>query len=107
MLEDGTARIIKYTGKAGVLTLPARLDGYAVTIIGKESFSKYDSLTCVTLPDSVTSIADNAFSKCSDTLTFTVPRYSCAERYCERHKFPYIYAKPEIIDRMRGIFTRH
>ena len=38
LLEDGTAEITMYTGKATELEVPGKLDGYAVTSIGKGAF---------------------------------------------------------------------
>lgn len=38
LLEDGTAKITQYTGKAAQLTIPTTLDGYSVTSIGDWAF---------------------------------------------------------------------
>lgn len=38
LLEDRTAEITMYTGKATELEVPSKLDGYAVTSIGEEAF---------------------------------------------------------------------
>ena len=62
LLEDGTAEIAGYNGNATELTVPAEIDGYAVTSIGDRAFFWCDSLTSITLPGSITSIGDNAFS---------------------------------------------
>ena len=60
--DDGSASITKYNGEADALTVPAELDGHTVTSIGDSAFSRCDSLTTITLPDSVTSIGDEVFN---------------------------------------------
>lgn len=56
ILDDGTAQITDYTGKAATLTIPSTLGGKTVTSIGSTAFSMCSSLTSVTIPDSVTEI---------------------------------------------------
>ena len=68
LLEDGTAKITKYSGKAAQLTIPTTLDGYNVTSIGDKAFSYCDSLTSV-----------------------TVSRNSYARQYCIDNGLPYTY----------------
>ncbi|NLZ88365.1 MAG: leucine-rich repeat domain-containing protein, partial [Clostridiales bacterium] len=61
LLEDGAAEISDYRGEASSLSIPSTLDGYTVTSIGDWAFSYCDSLTSVTIPDSVTNIGGWAF----------------------------------------------
>ena len=112
LLEDGSAEIVKYNGSALVLVIPAELDGHAVSSIGDKAFI-FAGLTSITLPDSLTTLDDYAFSDCSsltavsipdnltsisrnafdgcDRLTLTVPRDSYAKQYCDEHGLRYIY----------------
>ncbi len=62
VLYDGTAEITHYTGSAETLVIPSEIDGYKVTSIGEYAFEDCDSLTSITIPDSVTSIGYGAFS---------------------------------------------
>lgn len=90
LLDDGTAEITWYNGKAENLTIAAQLDGYPVTAIGDGVFSWRSSLTAITIPDSVTSIGEYAFSWCS-SLTLTVTRDSYAAQYCKEKGLNYTY----------------
>ena len=58
---DKTCEITDYTGSATTLIIPSQLDGYTVIRIGDSAFFKCDSLTSVTIPNSVTSIGWHAF----------------------------------------------
>ena len=72
LLEDGSAEITGYSGDAEVLEIPAELDGYSVTSIGKSAFFHCKNLTSVTIPDSVTSISDYAFLDCYGLTSITL-----------------------------------
>ena len=73
LLDDGTAEITWYNGKAENLTIAAQLDGYPVTAIGDGVFSWRSSLTAVSIPDSVTAIGDGAFAYCFSLTVITIP----------------------------------
>ncbi len=64
--NGGTITINGYSGTAGTLTIPVRINGLPVTSIGNSAFINVTSLTSVTIPDSVTSIQDSAFAYCVD-----------------------------------------
>ncbi len=64
LLDDGTAELTKYVGKADALTIPDALGSHAVTSIGDQAFSGCYKLTSVTIPDSVTSVGANCFASC-------------------------------------------
>ena len=61
---------------SGDITIPSSINvndaEYPVSSIGKSAFSSCSSLTSVTIPNSVTSIGDGAFSDCSLT-SITIP----------------------------------
>ena len=61
LLEDGTAEITRYRGKAGSLEVPDELDGHVVTAIGDDSFSYLSHPATVTLLNTVTTIGNSAF----------------------------------------------
>src|SRR5271169_3370866 len=78
---DGSANIVAYAGPPWVVTIPTNINGLTVTTIGEVAF-KGDSLTSVTIPDSVTNIVEVAFFECSSLTAITVdtnnPAYSSA-----------------------------
>lgn len=68
-----TAKILKYTGTGGNIVIPSELDGVAVTAIGENAFEGTDTLTGVTIPDSVTNIGNDAFCDCLSLSSVTLP----------------------------------
>lgn len=75
ILDDGTVEISKYNGLESSVTIPGTIDGKTVTGIGVGAFSyDYDnSITSVTIPDSVTSIKDSAFESCTALTNVNIP----------------------------------
>ena len=65
---NGTACIAAYIGEASTVIVPAKLDGHDVTAIGAEAFIFGENVTSVSLPDSVTQLAEKAFL-CAEKLT--------------------------------------
>ena len=57
---DNTLTITGYIGQGGAVTIPSTIYNLPVTSIGVEAFF-YSSLTSVTIPNSVTSIEEEAF----------------------------------------------
>ena len=95
--NSGNATITGYVGNGGDITIPSSLDGHPVTGIGSYVFYGFGSklrsvtipygvlligsyafadcwLTNVTIPSSVTSIEDGAFSYCYDLTNITLPQ---------------------------------
>lgn len=56
-----------------VLTVPATVDGQAVTSIGDSCFENVTGITTIYLPDTVTAIGERAFSQCDDLRGLSVP----------------------------------
>lgn len=73
LLEDGTAQIVGCDQLAISMTLPAEVDGHAVTAIGADAFYHLESLTSVTIPDGVTTIGDGAFYGCIFLTDIIIP----------------------------------
>ena len=64
LLEDGTAKITSYKGTEENLQIPDQLNGYTVTSIGDEAFSRLSSLASVTIPKSIQNMDANPFLGC-------------------------------------------
>jgi hypothetical protein len=77
--NNGAITITRYNGSGDSVAIPATTNGLPVTGIGYEAFYS-SSLTNVTIPNSVTSIGNAAFSYCSSLTSITVdpsnPAYS-------------------------------
>ena len=73
--ENGSG--ITVTGYEGELPddliLPGEINGKTVIAIGDNAFWGCDSLTSVTIPDSVTSIGNGAFGNCDSLTSVTIP----------------------------------
>ena len=94
----GSVTITRYTGKAGVVDIPERIQGLPVRAIGgyveknnrreseasylgvdryyytyKGSFEKCETLISVTIPSSVIFIGRKAFSQCGGLASVTIP----------------------------------
>ena len=70
---DNTAVIVtRYNGTAADVTIPSRYKGKPVTAIEHAAFFN-SAVTSVTIPDSVTSIDDNAFGFCSQLTNISIP----------------------------------
>lgn len=72
---DNTAVIVtnyKYNGAAADVTIPSRYKGKPVTTIGHAAFFN-SAVTSVTIPDSVTSISDDAFVNCPKLTNISIP----------------------------------
>ena len=79
VVSDGEAEIYNDsyaaipTGTAGAIAVPAVLGGCPVTRIGNYAFLWCESLTGVTIPNSVKSIGSGAFYGCSSLPSLSIP----------------------------------
>ncbi len=73
IVDDAKITITGYSGETTTVQIPAKIDGMEVTGIGKEAFWNCDSLTSITIPNSVTSIGEEAFRDCDSLTSITIP----------------------------------
>lgn len=74
VLDDGTAEIVSYAVyiQEGHISIPEQVNGIPVSSLGNKSFD-YIHMDSVTIPDSVVSIGDNAFSNCDKLTEIKIP----------------------------------
>ncbi len=60
--------LVKYHGASDTVEIPD-----CVTSIGNQAFSRCESLTSITIPNSVTSIGNRAFGGCTSLTSITIP----------------------------------
>ena len=70
---DGEAVITEYTGSSDVVEVPSEIEGAPVTKIGTYAFEAQYDITSVTLPESITLIAEGAFMDCSSLESINIP----------------------------------
>jgi hypothetical protein len=68
---NGTITITGYTGTNANVVIPTTIDGLPVTSIGAHAFQSA-SINTVTIPNSVTSMGEDAFGSCSSLTAITV-----------------------------------
>ncbi|MBQ8860253.1 MAG: leucine-rich repeat protein [Ruminococcus sp.] len=69
VMEDDTVKITRYDSLDITYNIPDEIDGKIVTVIGKKAFKECHALTNVTIPDTVTTIENQAFEKCDKLKT--------------------------------------
>ena len=85
-----TITIIEYIGNDTNVVIPAYIDEKKVTCIGEGAFFECDSLTSITIPDSVTSIGEGAFRYCDSLRSVYINNIT---KWCEID-FASYYANP-------------
>jgi len=108
-MESGT--ITKYIGDGGDVIIPSEIDGVTVKSIGSRAFyaSTFgDTVTSVTIPDSVTSIGDLAFSGCNELTSLVVPESVTSignSAFSWNHKLTSVTIPENITDISDELFT--
>ena len=73
VMDDNTVKITGYSGSASSLEIPAEINGMPVISIGYMAFALCESITSITIPNSVTSIGGNAFANCPLLVSVLIP----------------------------------
>lgn len=72
-LDDGTLGIIRYSGDAQKVRIPAKINGIPVTVIKGEAFNNLDNLQGVFLEEGIKIISTWAFSNCTNLSEVILP----------------------------------
>ena len=67
------ARLVKYIGNGGAVTLPAYYRDYPVTVIDRNAFSGNTAITELVFSETNTTVAEYAFMSCTSLETVTIP----------------------------------
>lgn len=71
--EDGKCTVISYLGESTEIVIPETIAGYQVVELQGKLFNKNSSITSAYIPDSVTTIGNNAFSECRSLVNIHLP----------------------------------
>ena len=72
-VSGASVTITGYTGSGGNVAIPATIDSKPVVSIGDNAFRYCNSLTNITIPDSITRIGYYAFQNCTGLTSITIP----------------------------------
>lgn len=73
-VSDTGVTIIRYYGSGGAVEIPDTIAGKPVTSIGSDAFSGCESLTEITLPDSLKDIGSRAFNRCTSLKSVNISK---------------------------------
>jgi hypothetical protein len=72
--KDGSIRLTAYTGVGGAVILPDTIEGKPVTTLGEGLFKNSESLTALSIPESVTSIEKDLLTGCRTIKVLRTPQ---------------------------------
>ena len=72
VFDKTTGTITGYTGPGGAVEIPSKISGVDVVVIAS-AFQGKDTITSVTIPNSVTVIGREAFSRCTNLISVNIP----------------------------------
>lgn len=74
VLKSGALRITKFVGfDEREITIPNKLDGIDVTVVGENAFAKCTGIHKVIIPEGITTIENGAFCGCESLMTVLLP----------------------------------
>lgn len=72
ILEDGTAKVISYSGKEKIFEIPSELYGHTVSTLSEFAFYYGVPTSEVTIPDTIVSLGANPFLRCENLTKINV-----------------------------------
>ncbi len=79
ILDDGSVKITEYNGTEAAVTVPDKIDGKDVTVIGAGAFSQNSGIESLVIPGSVKAIDWNAVTFCTKLNTVTIQEGALTE----------------------------
>lgn len=79
VLENDTIKTVSYDGSSKKYTVPSKIDGKAVTVIGAHTFSGCPELEALTIPGSVKELQEMAIAYCPKLTSLTIKAGSLKE----------------------------
>ena len=73
MLENGTAELCGYVGAGGAITVPAKIDGKAVSRLGEGLFENNDTITKVEMEYGIKEVGKGCLYNCKALLSVDMP----------------------------------
>ncbi len=101
LLRDGSIAITGYTGDATELEIPEEIGSRRVTAIGNSAFRNNDTITKVTVPDTVQSIGKEAFIYCSSMTEVYIPasvKFVGGNAFWSNYNMTKVEVHAEVID---------
>ncbi len=71
--ENGSAGILVYAGTETELNLPAKLDGWTVSVIHEGAFTDCDTITSAVIPEGYEIMEKDAFLRCANLQSVSIP----------------------------------
>lgn len=72
VIDGNSAKILEYIGTKNSVNIPSEINGYTVTVIGKDSFMG-SNITEVNIPEGITTLESNCFCNCIRLKSITLP----------------------------------
>ncbi|MBQ9832331.1 MAG: leucine-rich repeat protein [Clostridia bacterium] len=73
LVADGYARIKSYSGSGGSVTIPAKIEGYPVSMLYEGLFTAREDITNVTIENGITTIPRDTFFACTALEVVVIP----------------------------------
>jgi len=92
LINNGTAySVSKGTVTSSIIIIPSVYEGLPVVAITDSGFASYTNMTDITIPSSVTSIGQGAFSGCTGLTSITMPFVGAVLNGTSNTHFGYIF----------------
>ena len=98
VMDNGSIRILHYDTDETSLTIPSKFDNRWITEIASDAFADCAHVTTIAIPDTVTTIAADAFTGCSPDLVITCGFGSYTARWCEENGVAYTFRQEDYGD---------